>query len=443
MAHTFHLTSLGCAKNLVDSEVISGSLEAAGWTQVEELLAADFLIINTCGFIQPAVEESIEEILQLVALKDDNPEKKIVVAGCLVQRYQDQLVASLSEVDLFVGTEGIAVIADLLAALSTGEQQHRLVLPPPFLMNHQTPRRISTPPYRSWLKITEGCDNHCAYCLIPTIRGRLRSRSVADVVREARRLDQAGVKELSLVAQDLTAYGTDLQATQLLPELLAQLLGETDINWLRLLYLYPSGINQQLIELVSQQPRIVPYMDIPLQHVSDQMLARMNRRYNHAQIVTLFAALRQKIPKIALRTTFLVGFPGETAQDVEALWSFIESQKIDHVGIFTYANEQGCAAEKFSGQISESVKAERAHSLAELQREISQQLLGKYIGMVEPVLVEGFSKETDLLLEGRTRFQAPEVDGCVLINEGTACPGDILDVEITEAQVYDLVGRII
>ncbi|THB75500.1 MAG: 30S ribosomal protein S12 methylthiotransferase RimO [Desulfobulbaceae bacterium] len=443
MTQTFHLISLGCAKNLVDSEVIYGSLEAAGWTQVEDASAANVLIVNTCGFIQPAVEESIEEILQLVELKANEPEKKIVVVGCLVQRYQDKLVESLSEVDLFVGTEGVANMADLLAGLSSDESQARLILPQPFLMDHRTPRRISTPSYRAWLKITEGCDNHCSFCMIPKIRGRLRSRTIDDLISEARRLDSSGVKELSLVAQDLTAYGNDLNNDQFLTELLAQLLGETDIEWIRLLYLYPSGIDQKLIDLVFRYSRIVPYLDIPLQHVSNHILARMNRRYNHHQVVTLFDTIRQRVPDIALRTTFLVGFPGETPEDVEQLATFIESQKIDHVGIFTYANEEGCPAENYSDQLSESVKAERANYLAGLQSDVSRQKIRNYIGTIEPVLIEGVSRETDLLLEGRTRFQAPEIDGCVLINEGTADPGDILDVEITEAQIYDLVGRIV
>lgn len=440
---TFHLVSLGCPKNLVDSEVVFGQLEYNGWQGVEQPENANLLVVNTCGFIQSAVEESIEEILQLAVYKQQDPRKKLAVIGCLVQRYRKRLESEIPEVDLFVGTEGINDIHFSFNRLFSEYDFEKTVIPEPFLMTATMPRRLSTPFFRAWLKITEGCNNHCSYCLIPGIRGRLRSRSIEDLVAEVQKLEAQGVKEVSLVAQDLTAYGVDVYHARRLVELLEQLLARTAISWIRLMYLYPSGINDQLLELVSQQPRIVPYLDIPLQHVSDHVLKDMNRRYGYDDVVQLIDKLRNKLPHIALRTTFLLGFPGETDADVQQLVDFIEAVQFDHLGVFSYANEEGCPAEKFNDQIPEEVKQARVETVLDVQSKISARKLQKYVGTVESVIIEGLSRETDLLLEGRTRYQAPDIDGCVLINEGDASPGDILDVEITEAHMYDLVGRIV
>ena len=442
MKKTFNLISLGCPKNLVDSEVIYGLLEKDGWTGVDEPAAAQFLIVNTCGFIQPAVEESVEEILELALCKKDDPQKKIVVVGCLVQRYGQALLSELSEVDLFVGTEGVGQISVLLGNLMDGNILDKLVLPPLFLMDSELPRKLSTPFYRGWMKITEGCNNRCSYCLIPSIRGELRSRKIEDLVREALVLEKNGVRELTFVAQDLTAYGMDNYGTASLVQLLKELLVETDISWFRLMYLYPSGISDRLLRLVAENDRILPYMDIPIQHGSDRILQAMNRRYSSKDMATLFRKIRDYVPDIALRTTILVGFPGETDEDIDQLVDLLKTVRFSHVGVFTYANEAGCPAEHLAGQIDEAEKKNRAVEVMEVQSRISAELLKQHIGKIEPVLIEGVSRETDLLLEGRTRYQAPDVDGCVLINEGTACPGDILEVEITEAQTYDLVGRI-
>lgn len=442
MIKTFNLISLGCPKNLVDSEVMHGLLEQHGWSARNDPADAALLLVNTCGFIQPAVEESIEEILQLLQYKQSNPKTKVVVTGCLVQRYRNKLEQELPEVDLFIGTEGVGNIHHFLETLVTGESSERLVLPDMYLMDASVPRSLSTPFFRAWLKITEGCDNHCSYCMIPSIRGRLRSREIDDLVHEAQMLERQGVKELSLVAQDLTVYGNDLDKATDLVTFLQMLLNKTTIPWIRLMYLYPSGISNDLLDLMASNSRIVPYMDIPLQHVSDRVLSAMNRRYRHDGIVELFGRVRKYLPEVALRTTFLVGFPGETDDDILQLKEFIRTHRIDHVGIFPYANEEGCPAEAYANQIEEEIKEFRLGEVAELQSEVSAEILQKYVGKTEPVLVEGLSSETDLLLTGRTRFQAPDIDGCVLINEGEASPGDILDVELTEAQVYDLVGRI-
>jgi len=439
---TFHLVSLGCPKNLVDSEVVYGLLEQDGWQGVDEPEAAQVLLVNTCGFIQPAVEESIEEILEMARFKKDDPPKKLAVIGCLVQRYRAQLEAELSEVDLFVGTEGVPDIPALLNSLANDDLQGRVVIPERFLMDSALPRRLSTPFFRAWLKITEGCDNRCSYCMIPSIRGPLRSRTENDLIAEAMTLQRAGVRELSLVAQDLTAYGRDLGSGARLESLVEKLLEETVIDWIRLMYLYPSTLSDELIDLVAGNPRIVPYLDIPIQHISTSILTAMNRRYSREDVIKCIDRVRGRIPHVALRTTLLLGFPGETEDDVAQVEAFLTEAELDHVGIFAYANEEGCPAEHFSSQVDDAEKQERVQRVAAVQSLISEKKLQRFVGRVEPVLVEGVSRETDLLLEGRTRFQAPDIDGCVLINEGETRSGEIVDVEITEAQTYDLVGRI-
>lgn len=440
---TFHLVSLGCAKNLVDSEVMLGLLQESGWELMEDPADADVLIVNTCGFIQPAVEEAIEVILEMGSYKEADPGKYLVVTGCLVQRYAAGLSDDLLEVDLFIGTEGVGDIAHLLQGLVEGKVQEKTYCPERFLMNASLPRILSTPYFRSSVKITEGCNNRCTYCMIPSIRGDLRSRQLADIILELQRLEGTGVKEISLIAQDLTAYGNDLDGGTNLLALLHRILKETNIPWIRLMYLYPSGVKEELFELMRSESRILPYMDIPFQHVSDAILKSMHRRYGYADLCTFVDRIREAVPDIALRTTMMVGFPGETEEDLLQLEGFLRQYRIDHVGVFSYTNEEGARSEFFESQIPEEVKLERMERILQLQAGISKEILQKYIGQTVPVLVEGLSKETDLLLEGRTVYQAPDIDGCVYINDGIANPGDIVQVRITEAQIYDLVGGIV
>ncbi|XOF32498.1 MAG: 30S ribosomal protein S12 methylthiotransferase RimO [Candidatus Electrothrix sp. YB6] len=437
-----HLTSLGCAKNLVDSEMMLGALELEGYTAVQNPAEADLLLINTCGFIRPAVEEAVEEILELAQYKEKDPGKKLVVTGCLVQRYGRDLQQELPEVDLFVGIDDEKNIVSLLSALSPDNSTLALHTPSRFLTNSSLPRRLATPFFRSYLKITEGCDNRCTYCMIPSIRGDLRSRPVQDLITEAKALEQAGVRELCLIAQDLTAYGDDLGRKDNLVVLLRQLLAATDIPWLRLLYLYPVSTTPELIRLMAEQPRILPYLDIPFQHISDRVLQRMGRRYGRRDLEELIAMIREILPDCALRTTMMVGFPGETEENVQELLTCLQAWQLDHVGVFPYEAEEGSAAADFPDQVAEEVKEERFARVMEQQAAISRQRLQQYVGRQEDVLVEGVSRETDLLLEGRTRYQAPDIDGCVYINEGTARPGDIVRIDITEAHIYDLVGGI-
>ena len=378
----FHLVSLGCAKNLVDSEVILGSMTSAGWQLIEDPENADVLIINTCGFIQAAVEEAISEIFELVKIKNRFPEKRLVVVGCLVQRYKEKLSDDLPEVDLFVGTEGAEKIATLIERLMKGGLAQRVILPDLYLMTHETPRVISTPPFRAWLKITEGCNNRCSYCMIPMIRGGLRSRSLDDLVREAQKLERSGVKELSLIAQDSTAYGRDLDKDTNLEKLVRQLLKHTTIPWLRLLYLYPTGVTDELLTLMAENDRVVPYLDIPMQHASDIMLQAMNRRYSREQLFQVVEKIRNRVPNVTIRTTFLVGFPGESEKTFLEIEDFLRKVRIDHVGVFSYANEEGAPSEKFANQVSERVKRKRVEYLLAVQAELSAEIQKKYIVLI-------------------------------------------------------------
>ncbi|MHB1350209.1 MAG: 30S ribosomal protein S12 methylthiotransferase RimO [Desulfobulbus sp.] len=437
-----HLVSLGCPKNLVDSEVMLGCLEDEGFAVVEDPAAADVLLVNTCGFILPAVEEAIDEILRLSEYKRDDPTKLLVVTGCLVQRYGRDLQNELPEVDLFTGTDGFQDIVSLIRRAAKEKQVHLELRPAKYLMDSGVARRLSTPPFRSYLKITEGCDNRCSYCMIPGIRGRLRSRTVADLAAEARRLEGFGVRELTLIGQDLTAYGADLPDGSSLVSLLEELLRETSIPWLRLLYLYPAGISDELLRLMAGQERIVPYLDIPLQHVSDQVLERMNRRYGRRELDDLLARIRKFLPDCAIRTTLMVGFPGETEENVEEMIEFLAQWRLDHVGLFSYADEEGSPAFLLPDKITEEEKQARYERVMECQAAISAARQQRFVGRVEPVLIEGVSDESDLLLEGRTRYQAPDIDGCVYITAGRADQGDIAPVLITEAHTYDLVGEL-
>jgi ribosomal protein S12 methylthiotransferase len=443
MGKKVFIQSLGCPKNLVDSEVISGTLRSAGYEGVASPEEADILLVNTCGFITPAVEEGIDAILALAAIKQEKVGCKLVVAGCMVQRYGDKLRRELPEVDLFLGVDEVAAVAEKLADLDQAAQQACARGLPGYLMDARTPRLISTPSFRSYLKITEGCSNRCSYCLIPSLRGPLRSRSLPDLIREAQLLEAGGTKELTLVAQDLTAYGLDLGGgRERLPDLLRALLAETTIPWLRMLYLYPMRLNDELLQLVAAQPRLLPYFDIPLQHVSDRILKAMNRPYQKKSMVQLLTRVRTLVPQAAIRTTFMVGFPGETEDEVTELADFMATQQLNNVGIFCYSNEEECAAASLPDHCLEEDKLSRRQRLMELQAGISLEVNRRLSGTIQPVLVEGLSRESDLLLEGRTRFQAPEIDGVVYITAGDCETGAIVDVRITEAHHYDLIGEI-
>lgn len=440
---TMCMVSLGCPKNLVDSEVMLAALEQSGYRMVEEAGEASLVLINTCGFIRPAVEEAIDTILTFAAGKEENPEQILVVTGCMVQRYGSALVDELPEVDLFVGLDDFYRINDLIDSI---RPEKRIFVNPgagTYLMDHTAARQLSTPRFRSFLKITEGCSNRCTYCMIPSIRGHLRSRTIADLTTEAIQLERYGVQELSLIAQDLTAYGQDLKEPASLVQLLESILERTTIPWIRLLYAYPSGITDSLLQMMAGEPRILPYIDVPFQHASDRVLTAMNRHYRHATLDDLVRRIRVHVPECAIRTTMLIGFPGETEEDVVTLIDSLEKWELDHVGVFQYQDEEGSVAAELPAKVSDEEKESRYHRVMSAQAAISARRQQRFVGRVEPVLVEGVSSESDLLLEGRTRYQAPEIDGCVYITSGKVNPGDIVSVRITEAHTYDLVGEVL
>ncbi len=418
-----------------------GALADAGYRICSQPEHADLILVNTCGFIQSAVEESIETILELAAVKQTRPDTQLVVTGCLVQRYREELAQELPEVDLFVGTEGVGAIVRFLDQSG----KNRLQLPSsPYLMDAAAPRLPATPPHRAYLKVTEGCNNRCSYCLIPTIRGRLRSRPLEDLVAEAQRLEARGCRECTLVAQDLTAYGTDLgKAGPRLADLLSALVAETTIPWIRMLYLHPARLTNTIIDLVDSEPRLLPYFDIPLQHVSDTILARMRRPYTRATIDDLLGRLRERLPEAVIRTTFMVGFPGETEEDFAQLEAAVRKYRFDHLGVFAYSNEEGSAAATLSDQVADECKQQRLDRLMRLQATITEEKNKAMLGRIETILVEGVSEETDLLLEGRAWFQAPDIDGRVYITAGRCNPGDLVPVRITETHTYDLAGEIL
>lgn len=440
---TIFPVTLGCPKNRVDSEVMLGLLIESGCQIIDDPDQADILLVNTCGFIQPAVEEAIDTIMDLIVVKRNHPGTTLVVTGCLVQRYGRKLQEELPEVDLFIGTDGFQDIVAHLNSLPSPEIN--VYAPPPvYVMDSLTPRRLTTPPHRGYLKITEGCSNKCAYCMIPSIRGPLRSRSLDDIVQEVVELDGLAVKELTLVGQDLTAYGLDLgSSAPRLDHLIEHILANSSIPWLRLLYLYPGRLSDQLLDLMAREERLLNYLDIPLQHISEQVLKDMRRPFGKRHLHELIERIRTKVPEAAIRTTFMVGFPGETDDDVEEIADFLRLYKLHNVGVFTYSNEEGCAAEHMPHQVEEHIKQQRADYLMEIQSHISAEINQGYVGKNIEVLVEGVSQETELLLEGRSRFQAPEIDGCVYIAEGQCNSGDLVTVEITEAHPYDLVGHIV
>ncbi len=440
--------SLGCAKNSIDTEQILGALAiGAGRLELADVQdGADVVLINTCGFIQSAVEESVEVILEIAGKRGQG--QIVAVTGCLVQRYGQDLARELRhDVDIFHGTSDPAGLAEkILQALSDGTGKppvpgYAAPEPVSFPGPVAAGRLVTTPPWRAYVKIAEGCSNRCSYCLIPQIRGGLRCRPVAEIVDEVNELTLHGVREITLLAQDLTAYqymGTSLAG-------LAKLIvSDTDIPWLRLLYLHPAGITRELLEVMAMHgDRICPYLDIPVQHAASGILRRMGRGYSSSYLDRLFSTIRTVLPHAALRTTVMTGFPGETHDDFLQLLKFVEKWGFMHLGCFEYSDEEGIAASRLDDKVDSALAGKRREEIMELQAGISRKINAALVGSTHKVLVEGFSPETELLLQGRTMLQAPEVDGLTYIAAGTANEGDIVDVRITDAHVYDIVGEIV
>lgn len=437
------LVSLGCPKNLVDAEVMLGHLPQERFEIVADENCADIIVVNTCSFIQDAKEESIETILEVADYKQSGCCRMLIVSGCLPQRYQEELAEQLPEVDLFMGTSDAPRIVELIEHQLGSQESTTVISTPDYLYDHSTPRVNSAPFYTRYIKIADGCSNHCSYCIIPQLRGVLRSRDVESVVKEARSMADSGVREINLIAQDITAYGADRQDGTAIEPLLRELVKIDKIDWIRLLYAYPDGISDELIDLIASEPKICNYLDIPLQHIDDQILKQMNRRLDSTGIRQLLARLRQKIPDLTLRTSFIVGFPGETANQFEQLLRFVEEGHFERVGVFGYSREEGTSAARLTGQIPSRTKKSRLNRVMKAQARASLAHNRDLIGKIEKVLVEGLSEETDLLLKGRSARQAPDVDGCCLITAGQADVGQIVDLRITDASEYDLIGEIV
>jgi ribosomal protein S12 methylthiotransferase RimO len=442
--------SLGCPKNLVDSEVMMGQLKEAGYEITNNADEAETLVVNTCGFIESAKQESIEAILEATQLKEQGKAKRVVVAGCLVERYRDELLKELPEVDAFIGTNEIDRILE--AADETKSFRELPLLPignktATYLYDFDTPRFRATDSYTAFIKIAEGCDRPCAFCSIPQMRGSFRSRRFGSILKEAENLAKQGVKEVVLIAQDSSRFGEDLGEREALAKLI-RALGEIEgLEWIRVMYAYPTHISDEFLNAIAETPKAVKYLDMPLQHASRNVLKLMRRGGTRESLEKLIRRVREKVPGITIRTTFITGFPGETEEDFEELLTFVRNCEFDNVGVFTYSDEEGTPAYDLPNKVDPKIAKKRRDRLMKEQAKISKRKNKAKIGKTFRVLFEGLSQESDLLFQGRTEGQAQEIDGYILIND---MPenfepkiGEFYNVRITEAFEYDLIGEII
>ncbi|MFQ5949948.1 MAG: 30S ribosomal protein S12 methylthiotransferase RimO [Nitrospiria bacterium] len=442
------LVSLGCPKNQVDSEVMLGSLVQTGYALTPKEEEADVIIVNTCGFIDQAKEESIDTLIAMGALKKEGRCKLLIATGCLTQRYPGELLDQMPEIDAVVGTGDFPKIASLCRTLLSRESKGvppRLTASPTYLYQPESPRLRLGSRHQAYVKVSEGCNYRCSFCAIPSFRGDLQSRTVDSVVREVRELARQGVVEINLIAQSLTSFGIDRHQKGALITLLKALVKVDGIEWIRLFYTYPTDLSDDLIDLIAGEEKLCGYIDLPLQHIDDAILRRMNRKGNRKEIETLIEKLRRRIPGVTLRSTFIVGFPGETEQEYQALSRFIEETAFDRLGIFTYSHEEETSSYAYSDSVPQEEKVSRQGRLLEMQRRISRQKNRRLIGTLQTVLVDGYAGETDLLLEGRLEGQAPDIDGVVLINDTgseSVNPGEFVSIRIEAAHDYDLVGRV-
>jgi ribosomal protein S12 methylthiotransferase len=437
-----HILSLGCPKNLADSELMLGALAGAGFEITLNPDEAQVLVVNTCAFIEAAKKESIDAILEAGRAKQQSVGRRLVVAGCLAQRYGNELREQLPEVDVFVGTGNFLDLPDLLRRTETAESRPVPYTGAAHLLPSAAAPRVKTGDFfTSYLKISEGCDHKCAFCIIPKIRGRHESRSLDDVVAEARALVDSGVRELNLIAQDLTAYGRDRQPRSSLAELLVELDRIEGLRWIRLLYCYPNFVTDELLDAIAKLPRVVKYIDMPLQHADDGMLRAMKRERSVGALQNLLAKIRRRIPGVTLRSSFIVGFPGETEKAFDRLMDFVREEQFERVGVFTYSREENTAAYEMQSQVPERVKRQRRSALMELQADISLRKNRDLIGREVEVLVEGEVEGRATRMRGRMSGQAPDIDGMVLL-KGEADPGDFVRARIDKALSYDLVGEV-
>src|SRR5687768_7800265 len=442
--------SLGCPKNLVDSEVMMGRLKQEGYEITSDAAEAETLVVNTCGFIDAAKKESIDAILEAARLKSEGKCQRLVVAGCLVERYRDELRAEMPEVDAFIGTSQLGDITK--AADSRVDARSLPVLPlgnqtATYLYDESTPRVLATPGHFAYVKIAEGCDRPCAFCFIPQMRGHFRSRRFGSVLAEAQQLAGQGVKELILVAQDSSRYGEDLGERDALAQLMRELCRVEGVEWVRVMYTYPTHISDAFLDVLAEEPKAVKYLDMPLQHASQNVLKLMKRGGNRESLERLIERVRARVPGVAVRTTFIAGFPGETEEDFEELLAFVKNVEFDRVGVFTYSDEEGTPAFTLPNKVAHRTASRRRTTLMKEQARISQRHNKTRVGEVVRVLFEGESKESELLWQARMETQAPDIDGCVLINDVPdgvrPSIGEFVQVEITEAHQHDLIGRIL
>jgi len=436
-----HLVSLGCARNLVDSEHMLGRLREAGWRIVEGPDDADVIIVNTCSFIESAADESIDTILELARYKTEGACRALIVTGCLPERYREAIGRELPEVDLFLGTGAFNQILTAVESVIGNLEGERCILPDPDAISVSNPDapRVQTLPHSAYIKIAEGCSRSCTYCIIPKLRGRQKSRPTEEIVAEARRLIGAGTRELVLVAQDATAYGHDLNGDMSLGGLLRRLSDIGDDIWIRVLYGHPESIDDDIIRTMAERSNICPYFDLPIQHASDRMLRRMGRRHTQADLFRLFERIREIAPEASLRTTAIVGFPGETDRDFKTLQSFVETVRFDHLGVFTYSDADDLPSHRLDAHVSRTTARKRHDRLMARQRDISAEKNAAYLDHTLDVLIEE-SPEADLFL-GRTAFQAPEVDGLVYVKGRELPLGHFVPVTIIDTLEYDLVGE--
>ncbi len=441
MSGKVYLESLGCPKNEVDGESMASLLCGEGYELIENKEEADILILNTCGFIDSAKEESIEEIFNLISLKNKDKGKRIIVSGCLVQRYPEELWKNIPEIDGLLGIGDIFKIDKLCSSVLKGKRLSLISLPENNNGKRNVKRKAQNRPY-AYIKIADGCDNNCSYCAIPGIRGKFRSKRMKDILKEARQLVDYGVKEINLVAQDTTLYGTDIYGEKKLPRLLSLLSEIPELQWIRLLYTHPAHFSDELIEQVASNPKVCKYVDLPLQHISDEILARMNRKVKRRDTEQLISKLREKIPGLTFRTSFIVGFPGEGKKHFEELVEFVERTRFDRLGAFPYSREEETPAYSFKGRVSSQLKHQRLDQLMLTQQRIVLEENQSKIGKTLTVLIDAKSKEDNGYFLGRSQAEAPEVDGVILVKGNSLKIGKFVRVKIIDYCDYDLLSEI-
>ncbi len=445
MIRTIYIETLGCSKNRVDSEIMMGALLRHNFEAINDSKGAEVIVVNTCGFLTSAVNESVDRSLSLAEEKLSGKCKRLIVAGCMVERYREKILHEIPEIDAVIGTSDYTKIVNCIEETYQKEDiQVYLGKRPLYSLNNtEADRAISTKNF-AYLKIAEGCSNSCSFCNIPKLRGKQRSRPIENIKRELINLLDSGVKEINLISQDSSAYGNDLSSDINLPELIKSLLEATSEDfWLRVFYSYPNNYPLELLKLMNEDSRLVPYIDIPFQHASDSVLKAMNRKITANELESTINTILETVDRVALRTTFIVGFPTETADDFAELIRLVKKEYFYHIGVFAYSHEDNIRSAQYGDIVSDELKEERRRLLMETQQGISQKKNQSMIGQIQKVLVEGTYEETDLLLKGRNKYQGVEVDGIVLINDGYAEVGKFSNVKITEAHPYDLIGEVI